>query len=478
LDVKRRTAIKQLGWGLSAGLALPSILSACDDKEVGPEVQYDGVVGIIGAGAAGLFAADILRSKGIKVRVFEANNRVGGRIYSVRPSDPDFETFPKQDFPVELGADRILGTDGSWAKAIKLLNVPTIEYQGISTPQFVIDGVLKTEAQAMADLDFVQARNFLNNVSSITGGSVLNAMQSAGISSRMHAILNSLIGNQYGTTNANLGASELARALTVRERNDTELILRDNPLIDVLISRFFNTVAITEVNRQVTQVNYGGDLVELTVRNRIDQSQEVITVNKLIVTVPLSLLKSGDIQFTPGLPGSKTSAMSRLGMDASFRAIIDFRQNLWGDESSFILGGTDSPLYFNAGIGRSDFNKILSVTVNGPKAAELSAMGSSAVNELVLELDPLLDGKASENIKSIFVIKDWSIDPFTKGGYSYPLASSVETDRADMAAPVNDTLFFAGEATDITGDWGTVNGALNSAERAALEVINSILNPA
>jgi monoamine oxidase len=475
--VKRRTAIKQLGLGVSASLILPSFLSSCDDKEVGPEVPYDGVVGVIGAGVAGLFAADILRSKGIKVRVFEANNRVGGRVYSVRPSDPDFSTFPKQDFPVELGADRILGSDGSWAEVIRLLNVPTVEYQSLSSPQFVIDGALKTEAQAMTDSDFVAARNFLNNIQSIGGGSVLNAIQSAGISTRMHALLNSFIGNQYGTTNSNLGASELARALTIRERNNEELILRDNPLIDVLISRFTNAVSIVETNRQVMQVNYGSDVVELTIKNRTDQSQEVVTVNKLVVTVPLSILKRGDIQFTPGLPGSKTAAMSRLGMDPSFRAIIDFRQNLWGDESSFILGGTDGPMYFNAGVGRSDFNKILSVTVNGPKAAELSAMGSSAVNELVLELDTLLNGKASENIKSIFIIKDWLTDPFAKGGFSYPLPSSVENDRADLAAPIDKTLFFAGEATDIKGEWGTLNGALNSGERVSLEVIDAILNP-
>jgi monoamine oxidase len=46
-----------------------------------------------------------------------------------------------------------------------------------------------------------------------------------------------------------------------------------------------------------------------------------------------------------------------------------------------------------------------------------------------------------------------------------------------MGVPVNDKLFFAGEATDVNGDAGTINGALASAERVAEEVVKSITKP-
>ena len=69
--MKRRKALKQIGLGVTAGFALPW-LTSCTDDPAGPEVKFDGVVGNIGAGAAGLFAADYLLEKGIKVKIFEA----------------------------------------------------------------------------------------------------------------------------------------------------------------------------------------------------------------------------------------------------------------------------------------------------------------------------------------------------------------------------------------------------------------------
>lgn len=475
--MKRRTALKQLGFGLSAGLVLPSFLSSCDSKDPGPEVEYDGVVGIIGAGAAGLFAADILRTKGVKVRVFEASNRVGGRIYSIRAFDTEFNSFPRQDFPIEIGAERVLGSNGPWADAINLLRVPTVDYKAISTPSYIIDGVIHSETEALLDPDFLAAQNLLADLKNISGNTLQSVITARGINQRMHAILNALIGNQFGTNNANLGASGLSEALTLRERDNKEVILRDNPMQDIIISRFAKTVDLVELNRKVTLITNQGETIELTAVNTTTGTEEIITVDKLIVAVPLSILKAGDITFSPALPHTKATAMSHIGMDASMRIIMDFRQNLWGDERSFMVGGTDGPLYFNAGVGRSEFNKILSVTINGPKAAELGALGNNAVSELVLELDSILDGKASANIKDAFIIKDWAADQYIKGGYSYPLVNGNNADRVALAEPINGNLFFAGEATDLTGDWGTVNGAFNSGERVALEVIDAIVNP-
>ncbi len=475
--MNRRSALRHLGFGMSAGLVLPSMLSSCVNNDPGPEINYDGVVAIVGAGAAGLFAADILRSKGIKVRVFEANNRVGGRIYSIRAFNTEFSAFPKQDFPIEIGAERVLGTNGAWAEVIDLLRVPTVDYRSESFQKYIIDGTLRSEAEAGLDSEFIAAQNFYKNLSTAAGASVQSAISAQGISTRMQAVLNSQIGNAYGTSNANLSADAVAEALTKRERNNEELIMRNNPMQDILISRFAQTVDRVELNSKVTKIDNQGETIDLTVVNTLDQSEEVVTVNKVIIAVPISILKGGEIQFNPALPASKTAAMSKIGMDASIRMVLDFRQNLWGDDTSFILGGSDGPLYFNAGVGRSEFNKILSVTINGPKAVELGALGNNAINEVVLELDGVLDGKASTNVKDAFIIKDWAADQFIKGGYSYSLPGGSEADRVALAAAINDNLFFAGEATDLMGDWGTVNGALNSGERVALEVIEAIVNP-
>jgi monoamine oxidase len=67
-------------------------------------------------------------------------------------------------------------------------------------------------------------------------------------------------------------------------------------------------------------------------------------------------------------------------------------------------------------------------------------------------------------------LHNWASDPFARGGYSYVRVGGVDA-PAELGAPVEDTLFFAGEATDVLGRAGTVQAALGSGKRAADEVI-------
>ena len=202
---------------------------------------------------------------------------------------------------------------------------------------------------------------------------------------------------------------------------------------------------------------------------------------KVIVTVPISILKGNGISFSPGLPSNMTSAMAKIGMDSSIRVVIDFKKNFWGEAAGFIWGGTSFPNCFNAGVGRSEFSKTLSITINGAKAAELSAMGADMVNVILTELDAVYGGQATQFVRRdldtnqvISIIQDWSKEEYIKGGFSYPLPNANVKDREALGQAIKDKLFFAGEATDVSGDAGTVNGALASAERVAEQVIKSI----
>jgi monoamine oxidase len=67
---------------------------------------------------------------------------------------------------------------------------------------------------------------------------------------------------------------------------------------------------------------------------------------------------------------------------------------------------------------------------------------------------------------------DWQADPFSRGAYSYGKVGGDQAPKA-LAMPVDNTLFFAGEATDANGLNGTVHAAIASGRRAALEIANS-----
>ena len=485
--MKRRKAIKQIGLGVTAGLALPW-LSSCKEDGPGPEIQYDGVVGIIGAGAAGLLAADILISKGVKVKIFEASDQIGGRVRTFRRSDVSSDSLtvfpaalPYSDFPLELGADKIIGSDSQWAEIVKLMKVPVVDFRASSADGYIIDNAFVTEEEALLDGDFVTAQNFKNSFSTFSGGAnttVLQAAQGAGVATRMQTIMNSWLGNRYGSSTDRIGANALAEALALIEHDGKELTSSTNPLQDVLLSRYVRAVSLVQFNTKVQSIAYGGEKVEISHSNGTD------TVDKVIVTVPVSILKAGDITFSPALPASKTGAMSRIGMDASIRFILEFKRNFYGEAMAALLGGAEGPDYLNSAIGRSELNKTLSITINGPKAEQLSSLsGTQAVQQLLDEMDIAFGNSlATNNIRRdtadnslVFTMKDWTKDPLIKGGFSYPLPGGSNADRTALAAPVGDKLFFAGEATDDKGEYGTVSGALNSGERAAFEVIEAIL---
>ncbi len=477
--MKRREAIQQLGWGLSSGIWMPAALAACAPKDPGPEVVYSGTVAVIGAGTAGLYAADILHTKGIKVKIFEARDQIGGRVRSLRNQSLDqYPVTPilSSDYPVELGAQTTLGSDSLFGKIFKAYSLASVEFP-VSSTNYVMDKLAKSEADWGSDPDFAAAKNFRKNLRGNVGNAstVLQAIQSAGIKERAYGILNGTIGNAYGSNNTLTGIGELAEEETLRTTDGLIIAPKSNPMQDILISRFSNVQSLVQVNTPIVSVNYSADPIVLTAKDGT-----TYTADKVIVTVPVSVLKTGVMSFTPGLPGTFSGSLAKLQMGASIRVVLEFKKNFWGDTVGFILGSSGAPEYLSAGLGRGQVNTTLSVTVNGDLATQYSALGDGVVEAILADLDLLYAGQGTQFIrkdsalKNIFIVQDWTKMPYLLGGYSYPLPGAKNTDRKSIGQSINDKLFFAGEATDVSGQAGTVNGALASAERVTQEVVTAI----
>lgn len=483
--------------GMAGGWLLPSLFTQCTPNDPGPEINYAGSVAIIGAGAAGLYAADILRSKGIKVTIYEAGTQIGGRVKSLR--NQPVTAYPNiplmsSDFPLELGADTFIGTDSILGKIVQDYRLATTEFPS-SANHYVLDNKAYSATDWSGDPDFAAAMAFRQNLKSLAGSSqsVQQEVVAAGISARAHSLLNGTIGNLYGADNDLAGAGALGEAETLRTGDGKVLVLTGNPLQELLISRFNGVLPSVKLGTPITSIQYGADPIVLTA-----QDGSTFEANKVIVTVPVSILKNGGITFSPGLPGTHTGSLAKIGMGASFRAIIEFKRNLWGESVGFIFGSTNVPEFMSMGLNRSVFNATLQVTVNGAKAATYSSLGDGAIDALLADLDLLYNdgapvnpvGYATKYVRRkvdpvtlaetdpIYVMEDWTVREHILGGYSYPMPGATNEDRKNIGLPINDKLFFAGEATDITGNSGMVNGALASAERVAEEVVKSILEPA
>ena len=461
---------------------MPSYLMSCSKDDLGPEVPYDGNVIVIGAGAAGLYAADILRVKGIKVTILEASSQPGGRIRSLRnQTDAQYQSFntaSQADFPIELGGEVVYGSNSSWGKLISDLSLPNVEVDP-TAPRYILDNQAKTGADWKSDSDWNAVQNFVNGLPNFTGGNTVQT--AAAVSTRAQALLNSQTGNFYGTTSDRIGARGLAESLKLSKRDTKQLMTRANPWQDIIISRFSEVIPSIVLNTVVKKIDWSSTLITIT-----DSNGKEYTATKVIVTVPLSILKNGDITFTPGLDATKTSALAKFKMDAAMRIVLDFKTNFWGLDSSYIWGGSTVPQYFNSGVGRSKFFRSMALTIYGQRAEQLSALSDyNKVLTILAELDAVYQGQATRFIRRdldnpndstnlLYLVKDWTKDEYIKGGFSYPLVGTTNADRKDLSLPLADKLYFAGEATDVDGDSGTVSGALNSAARVVEEIVKSI----
>jgi monoamine oxidase len=205
----------------------------------------------------------------------------------------------------------------------------------------------------------------------------------------------------------------------------------------------------------------------------VEASGQSYRARQAVITLPLSILQdSAAVRFIPEIT-DKRAAARELQMGQVTRLVMRFKEPFWRPGMSFLYSPsevftawwTNLPIDghkltgWTAGV-RPEF-----LNAQGPTWVVHQALGSlSRIFTLnIAELKTLLDE---------IHYHDWQTDPFTRGAYSYIPVGSIEV-PAYLARPVDDTLFFAGEATDSAGRGGTVDGAIASGRRAAREALGA-----
>jgi monoamine oxidase len=205
------------------------------------------------------------------------------------------------------------------------------------------------------------------------------------------------------------------------------------------------------------------------------------SARRAVITLPLGVLQlpsrsAGAVRFVPAL-GRKRDALRGLASGPVVKLALRFRSAFWEeldaarwrDAAFFHAPHAAFPTFWTALPVRTP---LLMAWAGGPKAARLSrAARPEIVRRAVTSIKSLFGGRpdvAAQLEAASF--HDWQRDPFARGAYSY-VAVGGEGALAALAAPLDDTLFFAGEATDPGGEAGTVAGALQSGVRAAREAM-------
>ena len=220
----------------------------------------------------------------------------------------------------------------------------------------------------------------------------------------------------------------------------------------------------------VAAIDYSGSRVSVT-----DIHGNTYTADRVIVTVPLNILKSGSITFSPALPASKTDALAKTDMPDGLKVFIKFSQKFYPDillVGGLISGSDAERIYYDAAFKKNTNDHVLALFNVGPNAADFTNLGSDqAIFEAVMaDLDMMFDGQASRYYES-HVVQNWSAEPYIQGSYTFG-GDNYEDTIAALVAPLDNKLFFAGEALD-TESWATVHGAGNSGRTTAEAVLVS-----
>lgn len=458
----RRELLKKLLLSLPALSLGTSFFTSCKKEELFADLNYDGKVIIIGAGAAGMYAAYLLHKQNVEVTLLEASSLYGGRVRALAGFS---------DFPIELGAEEVHGQKSVWYDLIKSTNAGFAE--GETRDFYLLDNLLKEEASVSGDAEFITLQELLETLENSEDSSVPDITaeaygQQKGISSRVAHIYNALVGNEHGTSNTRISAFGVAEENKLWTAGNDNFLLNGRSHISIFEERFAEILPKIQLNTQIKTIDYSGTAVMLT-----DQNGATYSADKVIITVPLTILRDGDISFIPSLPSSKTEAFGKIGMGAGMKIILKFNTRFWPEDTGSIYGVGLVPEFWSTGTGRSLANNVLTAFVHGENAEVLSAQGAVAVATALQELDAMYGaGVASGALVDSFIM-NWTNEPFVKGTYSYPVAGGAGA-RENLATPVQDKLFFAGEATNYNGHFGSVHGAMETGFRAVNELLKTV----
>jgi monoamine oxidase len=199
---------------------------------------------------------------------------------------------------------------------------------------------------------------------------------------------------------------------------------------------------------------------------------ETFRAERAVVTVPLALLES--LRFEPELPHLRAAARL-LATGPVVKLLLRFRDPFWRDigplRDMLFLHTMEQPfpVWWTA---LDPDAPLLTAWAGGPQAARLPATEAELVDVAIASLAAGLDLTRHDVAHRLegTAWHDWSADPFSQGAYSYVRVGGADA-RRDLARPVENTLFVAGEATAAGGYNATMEGALRSGRRAADEVI-------
>lgn len=395
---------------------------------------------VVGAGAAGLSAARVLRTQGVSFRVVEATDRIGGRAYT------SSELF---GVPFDIGACWLHAGDRNPFLADATAAGWTLEHHDMTLDRLYYGSRRASESE-LADVRTAEAQ-IERLIETYEGGEdevgVLVAKSKA-----HRAAATYLAAMDFGIDHEDLSIADAQRAADLEPNYLTQEGL------GALVAHWGATVPV-ELSAPVERIVWDGPGVV------VETARGAIRTRAVILTVAPALLALEDIEFSPPLPTRHFQATFDLRMGLLTKIALEIKGTRLGlapFEDMLVERPSHHDIYF---LGFPFDTDLMIGFVGGDFAWELSAAGPAAAIDFATDRLAAIFGADVRRQISRGLMTNWGAHRYTRGAYAAarPGRSSA---RQILSEPIADRIWFAGE--HLAGPlMQTIGGARLSGEAVA-----------
>ena len=454
--LKRRSFLK-LGGGVMASFFLPCARGATGSTDCI----------IIGAGIAGLAAGDYLRKKGWGVMILEARERVGGRVWS--------RADWKGKNSMDMGASWIHGVSGNpMAEQAQREGIRTVTFDYENKAVYHAGGSQITpEEEERIEKRFRKTLKLANATAEELSQDVSLRKTFTGAEKKLGWSPEELAQLDFKAhTEIEHEFAASLEELSAKYWDEGEEL----PGGDVIVPGGLGSIVEPWARGQdirfgqaVERVSYDRD----GVRVKTSQGLEM-RARKLILTVPLGILKKGKIVFDPPLPKEKKDAIGRIGFGNYQKTAFLYEEIFWDPELHlFDWDGGATGKEWAEWVNLYPFTgEPALMAFHAPQAAYgIESMTDGEISDAATDALGSALGKKVPRPKDMIVSK-WGHDPYSLGAYSFMGVGATPADRTMLGKPLLGSLYFAGEAVSENYS-ATMHGAYESGLSAAKACLGS-----
>ena len=468
---------------MAAGAGISCIAPALYGPAIHASSKAEFDVIVVGAGMAGLQAARELLSQGYRVKVLEAGNRIGGRIYSATLGQTR----------IELGAEEhyLARNNPIWDAVVSEFgkDVYTHGYQGESLISMDSGKTCWTgSGNCEDDPDIPKFWDYWSHYYnpgkhkdfSLTMADVVQARYGVDKNHRAYHLFDHGLAAFFGASLQRIGAASLAEQEDLWTLSESIRMLAP---LDLGYSDVLERIWLKDVNphialnRPVTHIDSSGKQVLIE-----DATGARHRARKVILTVSIGVLQSETIKFTPKLPDRIIQAYNNIGMGRGLKVALRFSEQLWESRMAELISeGLAAYCWAPSSYKRGSQDNILMCFPMGENGQALTDMartagGGDAGDKAIV--DATLSDLSSifgDRIKTSYLdgrVQDWTAQPYVRGSYSYPMLQTYAGStsmRQQLAEAVDERIFIAGEGTNNQNP-SCVPGALQEGARAARQI--------